>query len=357
MHIVDSTLKDQTGHAFSFLKALLEHIDWKEECCIWADRKINVSFEPGIQVKAHFYRRIRRLQTLKLFFQWKKIKERVFIPSCTRTDLLLLDTLMSSMHLENWYLYFHWFNTSSKKEAFLKKFAAKHTEVRILTPTQSTYEIFLRAGFKHVHLVPYPIVTPVLEQKVLPFKHVLYAGAARVDKGFPHAVALARIIRDQNLDCPMKIQASAPHSGQQAQLIEMVEELKNMTVDHIHVIDETLDRDKYVELYQGAITLNLYNCSAFSDRVSGVALDSFLNGAPIISSKGTWIANQVKRFGAGIVVESLNPDEVYRAILNIREAYSAYQEKAFLAAETLSEEHNPKHTIRVIFNESKSISE
>ena len=65
----------------------------------------------------------------------------------------------------------------------------------------------------------------------------------------------------------------------------------------------TLTGDAYSAMFRGAICLQPYSRQDFADRVSGVTLDAFVAGAPVVALSGTWIARMVQRFKAGEVIE------------------------------------------------------
>jgi len=57
-------------------------------------------------------------------------------------------------------------------------------------------KVFQEAGFKHAHLVPYPISAAASKNpaQLQPFSRVWFAGAARQDKGFSKVVDLIEYV-------------------------------------------------------------------------------------------------------------------------------------------------------------------
>jgi len=87
------------------------------------------------------------------------------------------------------------------------------------------------------------------------------------------------------------------------------------------------------------ICLQLYDAQVFSDRISGVTLDALTAGSPIVTTANTWIARMVLRFDAGLVVQTVAPEEVLAAIERIRFDFARYQAKAHLAGLALRKEN------------------
>src|SRR6185369_5552527 len=131
--------------------------------------------------KRHFFRKVRRVQELFLLRRLLMSGERIFVSTAGRVDLVLLDLAAAgAIPPRRVFLFFHWMRPSPKKLAYLAKIAQKHPEVVIMGPTQSVIDVFLSCGFKHCSVVPYPI-TPRDNSALpaeLPFRHLLFAGAA-----------------------------------------------------------------------------------------------------------------------------------------------------------------------------------
>jgi hypothetical protein len=84
------------------------------------------------------------------------------------------------------------------------------------------------------------------------------------------------------------------------------------------------------------------------DRVSGVTLDAFSAGAPVIATEGTWMARTADRFAAGTAVPDLSPPALLTAVEAIRADYPRYHRNALEAARTLQEEHSARHLLEAI---------
>jgi hypothetical protein len=155
--------------------------------------------------------------------------------------------------------------------------------------------------------------------------------------------------QQQGLKLPFTLQVSPDHHGHyDAATKTDLARLQSLHYAALALQTETLSSAAYQQLFQGAICLQPYRLPDFADRISGVTLDALSAGSPIVSSPDTWIARQVLRFDAGVVVEAVTPTQILRAIDSIRENYAHYAQNALLAGQTLQEEHSATQLAQLI---------
>ena len=107
---------------------------------------------------------------------------------------------------------------------------------------------------------------------------------------------------------------------------------------------------QYQELFLGAICLLVYEQEKYADKFSGVALDAFYAGCPIITVDNTWMGDITKNFDAGIVLQQATVIAISAAILKIKEQYNYYHSNAKRAAEHLIVTHDPKHSLQAVYD-------
>ena len=121
--------------------------------------------------------------------------------------------------------------------------------------------------------------------------------------------------------------------------------LKKLNYPHAIFHKDTLNREKYLSLFKGAICLLIYDLDSYKDKFSGVTLDAFYVGCPIITTAGTWMGEVATRFNAGIALSDHSPASVLEAIKQIMNSYDVFQLNAINAAKELTKEHDPKKTV------------
>ena len=306
------------------------------------------------EVVPYFSRRLRRLQA---FFLYRKLlvgPGRIFVSTAGRTDIVLLDlAAKEAIPTGKVFLYFHWLRPNPRKLEYLRRFAIRHPGVTILGPTAAVAEPFRRCGFPDVRVIPYPITPavpgPDADGPAGRFRGLLFAGAARRDKGFSCVVDLVCHMEAQGVAIPFSIQASPDHYEKVDEGIRgELERLRKVTVPWLRMYPDTLGAEEYRAMFDGAIVLQPYAQEDFADRISGVTLDAFSAGAPVIATEGTWMARTVDRFMAGAAAVDLSPPALLSAVETIRADYPRYRRNALEAGRVLQEEHSARHLLEAV---------
>lgn len=356
LHIIEPTLSDESGHCHGYVQSLLAaNQQFEFNIHVWLDRR-GKSLYPDQPCRLHpyFSKRIRQIQKIFCLRQLLKKNEIIFIPTAGRVDCVFLDRLLRfTQHAStaSIFLHFHQFTVTEKKRQLLTKIAKEHPKWVIMAPTLALLTIFRECGFSNCELVPCPSYAPTANLVHLPDEpvRVIYAGAARRDKGFPAAVAVAEYAAKEYPSLPFVFQVSPPASGRydeaskNALLRLHQEQLKNITC-----YQQTLNQSQYHQLFQNAIALLIYEKKNYHDKFSGVALDAFYSGTPVITTGGTWAAQMTERFQAGIVVPDSSPQTVLEALQQVLKNMVSYRRGAMAAGKSLKELHDPANTLRVI---------
>ncbi|MBI5429535.1 MAG: hypothetical protein HY938_03635 [Nitrosomonadales bacterium] len=352
IHIIEPTLADQTGHCYSFIASFCRASNGVL-LSLWANRKADIGFaEKNVQLHRHFHSKLRRFQSYGLYKRLLNAPGKVFVSTASLADLALMKwAARGTVPSGKVYFYFHWLNASDKKRAFLARLAKQQPDFVMLGPTPSVINIFREAGFKNAHIVPYPISGQVHNHSAGhdDFSGLLYAGAARQDKGISHVVDLVAHMENLKLKIPFRLQNSPDHRGKyDAATKADIQRLENMAYPHLELFPETLSADGYARLFAGAICIQLYNAADFADRISGVTLDALSAGSPIVTTAGTWIARMVQRFDAGLVVDSTEPEQTLSAIQKIIAEYPRYNANAYQAGLELQQENSADFLFKTV---------
>jgi len=344
IHVVEPTLASETGHCYSFLSGLCK-VSKDVQLRLWINRNADVTFPGGnIQVEKYFHRRLRRFQCYGLYKKLLAENNKIFIPTAGTADLLLLNwASKEKISRGQVYLYFHWLNISKRKLSHLREIAQKQPNLIILGATPSVAETFQEAGFENVHMVPYPASGQIQNNKVVydNFSGLLYAGAARQDKGIARVVDLLEHINELGLHIPFRLQNSPDHNGKYDAITKAaILRLEKIPYPYLRLFPEALKPEEYTALFAGTICIQLYNADLFFDRVSGVTLDALSAGSPIVTTSGTWIARNVQRFNAGKIVDSTAPEEILSAIQEIIAEYPLYSKNSHAAGQILQQENS-----------------
>lgn len=353
VHIVEPTLEGEAGHVASFVEAVCEAAAGAGvPVRVWAGRGASTAGRfAGAEVRPHFARRWRRPQALFLYRTLLHEPGRIFASTAGRADLLLLSWAASGpIPPRKVFLYCHWVRPKPGKAEALRRLAVRQPDVVIMGPTPTAVAPFHEAGFRDVRVVPYPVARGGDANgggpDVAEFRHLLFAGAARSDKGFSRVVDLVAHLAAVDAAIPVWMQSSADHYGKTDPMAHAdLARLEAAAYPHLRIFRETLDRDTYTGLFRGAICLQLYDRDDFADRISGVTLDALCAGAPVIAAAGTWTARTVARYDAGAVVSELSPESVMGAVEAVRGDYPRFAANAREGGRALREEHDPRRLL------------
>ena len=350
LHIVEPTLESEAGHCFSFVESLCAARNYEGfTFSIWAARraKLGTIEEYGAIIHPYFFRRIRRIQELFILRKLLSRPGRIFISTSGRTDLILLD-LAARVDIppKKVFMYFHWLRLSQAKASLFRKVARRHPNIEVLGPTETVVRGLRDCGFSRAFVVPYPISSGRASMLSDEFSSLLYAGAARQDKGFGLIVDLVEMLSSSHDQTPIKVQTSPDHYHRHHKKTkEDLERLRRIGYPWLEEYPETLSEKAYEGIFKGAICLQPYDREDFMDRISGVTLDSLSMGCPVIVPSGTWMAHTAQRFEAGIAVDDLSVKSLMEAVEVIRRNYSLYSARAIEAGTVLHKELSSDHLL------------
>ena len=327
IHVVEPTLEGYSGHCYSLVTSLC-HALVNGPVELWSARGAQ-GMVFGAHVANHpmFRRRIRLIQALVLYRRLLRSGAPIVVTTARRSDLLTLDLIADGPLPRNRvFLYFHWLRETPAKLRSFRKLAQRQPHVVIFGTTATVVEFFKRCGFTNVFLLPYPSPPATESDETVPFRQLLYAGAARQDKGFSLIVDLVELLARENDRMPIAVQVSADHYGKvDAKTRADIARLQAAGNASLTVVSQTLTPREYSALFTGSICLQPYDRDEFRDRVSGVTLDALSHACPLVATAGTWSADLIKPFGAGIELQTLDAASLLNAARAIQRDYAVFQ--------------------------------
>jgi glycosyltransferase involved in cell wall biosynthesis len=355
--IVEPTLSSEAGHCHSFVESVCAaRRDGEDAITLYAGSRARLPRIEGMGVRVvpYFHRRIRRPEAFLLYRKLLRGAGRIFVPTAGRADLTMLSLAAGrSIPPGKAFLYFHWVKPDPSKRDFFRRASGRQPGLTLMGPTESVVGVFRECGFRDVRVVPYPGSPTSAEAMGAEegFRHVLFAGAARRDKGFPAVVDFVRFLANTGSEISTTVQASPGHYGKFDDGIPSeLERLEKASSARLTILPETLGAAEYRAMFDGAIVLQPYSRDDFADRISGVTLDAFSAGAPVIATAGTWMARAALRFGAGVALEDPSPASIHSAVEAVRSEYSRFRRNALEAGSALRKEHDARQLLEVLLS-------
>lgn len=327
IQIVEPTLASDAGHCaaiFGSLYRVAPDLPYR----LWVDRNANA---PSVQattatLQRYFVRPLRKLQAMPLYWRLLRGADPLYVPTATYTELAAVNLLAPGILApDRVFLYFHKWRASTQRQAAAARIAQRQPNLHLLGASHAISDHLRAAGFVRVDTVVPINAEAMASANSGIFRHVLFAGAARADKGFTHVVDLVTLAAARGESLPFAVQTSGDHYGRHDDKTRAdLARLRALAYEGLHTIDATPDRTAYAALFAGAICLQPYDRAEYAEKTSSVTFDALMAGAPIVTLSGTPMAQWVEDFGAGLVVDDAAPQTLLAAVTRIRDNYAAY---------------------------------
>jgi glycosyltransferase involved in cell wall biosynthesis len=346
VHVIEPTLGSVSGHALNVVKSLCaagEGLPFH----LWVGHRAVLPDFEGIASKVHpyFRRRLRKLQAYLLYRKLLRQSGCIVVTTAGTIDLQALDWAAGgAIPPGKVFLYFHQVRRlgGRKRERF-RRLAAKQPNLTVMGTTSAIEQIFRDCGFSHTATLSLPpgIDAGAFPADPAPFRHLLYAGAARADKGFGAVVDLVAHLAVIGATIPIAVQTCGDHYGRyDAATRAHLERLRRISYPALTLLPDPLMPKEYAALFPGGISLQPYVREEYASKMSAITLDSFSAGCPVVTVAGTSMAALVGRFGAGVVVDDPNPDALWNACRALLADYARYRDHARWGGEQMRRENS-----------------
>jgi hypothetical protein len=313
---------------------------------VWVGREAQLGWtkNSSVEIRPYFSRRFRRIQAAWLYWRLLRSGARLVIPTAGRTDLVLLNLVgPKPISPRRVFLYVHQLRLNPRKEAAMRQVAVQQPNLVFICTTGEIEKTVRQCGFHNTMVVlPLPAQSTYggATEPSPRFRHVLVAGAARSDKGFSIAVDFVRYLAAAGATVPVSIQTSGDHYGRYDEATQAaLARLKDLHYSRLTMLPDTLTRPDYVNLFRGAICLQPYDRTEYANKLSGITLDAFTVGAPVVTLSRTWMAKMVEQFDAGLTVEEPTSEALFRAVEAVRDKYEHYSANAAQAGRSLTNQN------------------
>jgi len=353
-NIVEPTLNSYTGHCYSLVATIAQTAP-AEHIRIWSGKEIGKCWTSRGEIRPYFSRALRKIQSFFLYRRLLDEPGKILLSTAGTTDLVLLNwAAKAQIPPDKVYVYVHWLGTKATKAGMLAAIARSQPHIEVLCTTATTTVFFKELGFRATTVAyPYVIDQPQ-EQTLSGFQHLLFAGAARMDKGFSRIADLVDDLAHSQSTWPFWIQTSATHQAKHGtDILACIEQLKRSNYPQLTLLSETLSPQDYRALFVGSISIQPYAEADFQDRVSGVTLDALTAGCPVVVTANTWLGRIVLEHNAGVTTSDLSPHGLRRAIEEIVNDYDAFSRRAFQAGLILQNQHSTAAMMQTIFHKER----
>ncbi|MGB9847610.1 MAG: hypothetical protein ACPLKV_00075 [Minisyncoccia bacterium] len=196
----------------------------------------------------------------------------------------------------------------------------------------SNYKLYPRA--------PYPLNYPFRFIEGVSTKRFLiaYLGAPAKQKNFQK---LYEVIASAPEDFGFIVQCNTPPGLKDPKILDLIKSLKEKRGEKVILLESSLPKESYFSvLKQSSIVWCLYDPNWYRGCISAILLEAWLLGKPVITTRGTWMGEQVEKYGGGVSLNTLEVPEILEAIRKIKENIQKFSHEAQAAGKILGEKNN-----------------
>jgi glycosyltransferase involved in cell wall biosynthesis len=117
---------------------------------------------------------------------------------------------------------------------------------------------------------------------------------------------------------------------------------------NVELHEGVLERDAYHDAIARSVVLIPYAPNRYQWRSSGVYVEAKFLGAPVIVAAGSWIAEEVKSLGNGLVFDDYTPAAIAACIATAQREIGNLRERAAVCAQKFSAENGPDRCVDAI---------
>jgi glycosyltransferase involved in cell wall biosynthesis len=190
--------------------------------------------------------------------------------------------------------------------------------IRLFTDSDNLSEEHGQILRRRFQTAPIPVDTALFGSRIRQSDGVatiLYLGDARTEKGYGSFPAIARALQPELASgrVRMIIQSNFNVPGGEPGIAAARDFLS--TLPNVLLLRHAMNEQQYNEyLLQADLVLLPYQANRYVSRTSGILAEAICAGVPAIVPPGTWLADQVRRHGAGVIYDTLTPDGPARAV-------------------------------------------
>ena len=356
--VIESNLFGEHGHYAEFVRSLASCTSPEDEMIVLCDEALPdsvLSDAPRVRVERTFRLVGRQREERRVLRECLERREPFLLLTARHTDVLRLEGAARATGIDPSHarLYFHWRESGPVERLAIAACMRVRRHARAIAPTEVTASFLRRTGWRNVECIPYPVRAMERDASPSTFRHLLVAGAVRMNKGIEHVAGALPMLAARAPCPPVLVQTTGKRRGGVSGRRESaaLASLGACGYPQLRMDPQAPDARTYAQRFRGAVTLTPYDPAKFADNVSGIALDALLHGSPVVATAGTWQAGLVERFGAGRVMPSWTVGALAAAAGACIDDWDRVSAAARDAAQELAKAHHPAALVQSLMRD------
>ncbi len=235
------------------------------------------------------------------------------------------DLIAEREYVDRWRDHMDWIDQSSPR------FIATVPTKELQTTIAQVYGVILEVAPHPSTAVPDSLLSSSIvynEDRRSKVTKVLFPGSLRSEKGYKEALECSRLLGNDNafaINLRYTTTTSTP---------EDLRSRPSNLPKNVTLIDGVLSNDDFRKMFLTADLVVLpYGPEKFSNRTSGLLIDSLAYGLPAVVVEGTWLANHVRKYGCGVIVPDSSAEALAEGVLTLVKEIDSFSASARSAAE------------------------
>jgi glycosyltransferase involved in cell wall biosynthesis len=224
--------------------------------------------------------------------------------------------------------------------------------VRFFTDSNELTEEYSQSLRRRFQTAPIPVHPALFAPRTNHFgknRTLLYLGDARKEKGYDLLPQIVRALKTELAEghIQMIAQSNFNIAGGEPGIRQARDFLS--TLPNITLLRKPITDEQYNEyLLSAGIMLLPYQPERYVSRTSGILAEAICAGVPAVVPQGTWLADQVRRHGAGTVYDSSDPEGVVRAVKEALVSLNVLQRRAGERRGSYARFHRPSRLVEFV---------
>jgi glycosyltransferase involved in cell wall biosynthesis len=191
--------------------------------------------------------------------------------------------------------------------------------IRLFTDSDNLTEEHGQILHRRFQTAPIPVDPAVLAPRTggsNEISTIVYLGDARTEKGYARLPSIAYALKAELSSgrVQMIVQSNFNVPRGEPGIAAARDFLS--TVPNVALLRHAISEEQYNAYLSAADLIVLpYQVDRYISRTSGILAEAICAGVPAVVPQGTWLADQVRRHGAGIVYDGLDPDGPAQAVV------------------------------------------
>jgi hypothetical protein len=224
--------------------------------------------------------------------------------------------------------------------------------IRLFTDSDNLTEEHGQALHRRFQTAPIPVDTALFatrKSRATDTINVVYLGDARTEKGYLQLPAIARALNAglSPVRVQMILQSNFNLPGGEPGIAAARNFLSMMP--NVTLLRNPISEEQYNSYLASADLILLpYQVERYVARTSGILAEAICAGVPAVVPPGTWLAEQVRRHGAGVVYNALDPEGPARAVIEALGSIDVLRARAEDRRSAYAHFHRPARLVEFV---------